>query len=356
MKITRIPAASAEALICPPGASVREAMRRLNAAPFPMQLIVEPSGKLIGAMTDGDIRRSLLRPDMSVENPVTESMQRNLVIGKAGAEAENLRLVQQTKSVIPFLPVVNEAGDLVEILVGTQGARAPETALVMAGGFGRRLGTTTRMTPKPLLQLGTRPILDHILEQLETAGIKQVYIAVHYLAEQFEAFIKSRDNCCNIELLHEREPLGTAGALGLLPASVNSTIIVLNGDIVTSVDFNALSNFHNRNNYDGTIAVAQHEVEIPYGVVRHSHDGIFEGIDEKPRLRQFVAAGLYLINPEIRALAPRANGIDMPELLNLARSVGLCIGLFPVHEHWMDIGRPQDLEAARTREGKTVAE
>jgi dTDP-glucose pyrophosphorylase len=323
-------------------------MQRLNAAPFPLQLVVDASGRLLGAMTDGDVRRSLLRLDGGAEQqPVSAAMQSNVLTGSVGEDARNLQRVRQTKSVIPFLPVVDKDGVLAEVLIGVPTRESLETALIMAGGFGRRLGATTSVTPKPLLSVGGRPILDHILERLEDSGVKQVFIAVHYLAEQFAEFIQQRKGRSEVRLIVEREPLGTAGALGMLPASIGVPVMVLNGDIVTSIDFGAMAQFHDRGSFDGTIAVAQHEVEIQFGVVRHSEDGIFEGIDEKPRVRHFVAAGIYLINPEVRTLVRPGQSLDMPQLLNLARSIGLRVGLFPVHEPWMDIGRPQDLEAAR---------
>ena len=159
-----------------------------------------------------------------------------------------------------------------------------------------------------------------------------------------------------MHILRETRRLGTAGSLSLLPVKIDTPLLVINGDVITKADFSALKNFHDHHNHDATLAVATYEFQIPFGVVRYSSDGIFDNIDEKPHVRHFVAAGIYYLAPEFLSLIPPDQPMDMPELLNLGRNVGLQVGLFPIHEYWIDVGRPTDLEAADRRPAETVLE
>ena len=188
--------------------------------------------------------------------------------------------------------------------------------------------------------------MQRILSDLEAAGVRRIFVSVHYLADQIEAFVEARENKANITTVKETKMLGTAGALSLLPEPLSGPILVVNGDLITQTDFEALNNFHWRHSHDASIAVAQHETEVPFGVVKQDENGLFQGIDEKPTIRHFVAAGIYYLSPECCALIPPDTRMDMPSLLNRIRAAGLKIGLFPIHEYWLDVGRPSDLERA----------
>jgi NDP-sugar pyrophosphorylase family protein len=305
------------------------------------QIVVSESGHVLGTVTDGDIRRAMLR-GVAMGDSVEMCMRKTPVLGRAGEDITNRVLLRRAW----FLPVVDAAGRLDHVLIQRRFEQPFNRALVMAGGFGRRLGNLTREKPKPLLPVGGRPILDRVLEQLEDAGISTIHLALYYRAGQIRDFIARRHNQAEIKFLEESEPLGTAGALAQLSNNVEEPILVANGDVLTQVDFGALYEFHSRHGYDGTVAVSRYETEIPFGVIRQTADGLFAGIDEKPRMTHFVAAGLYYLSPEFIALTPRGRPVDMPELLTLASGAGLRIGLFPVHEYWIDVGRPGDLAAA----------
>ncbi len=329
---------------------MREALERLNGlAEHLFQVVVDADGRIVGTLTDGDVRRAMLR-GVSLDKPVRSAMQGQPKIGRAGDHANNRDLLDVTR----FLPVVDDSDRLQHILVLDDRPETFREALVMAGGFGTRLGERTADSPKPLLQVGGRPILDLVLARLEEAGIADIHIAVHYRAEQIEAFVGSRENRSRIHFLREPEAMGTAGALSCLPGSVEGDILVVNADLVTRVDFGALREFHGRHEYDGTVAITRYEVPVPYGVIRQSVDGIFEGIDEKPVIERFVAAGIYVLSREIVALTPGGRAVDMPEVLNIAQRAGMRIGLFPLHEYWIDVGRPHDLEAADMDHGDAV--
>jgi dTDP-glucose pyrophosphorylase len=332
------------ACLCRADAAVRQAMEQINnTPPHEFVLVTDGDNRLVGTVTDGDIRRAILR-GVTLDDPVSSCMHREVIAGTAGQTRENYDLLANHP--ISFLPVVDERGRIVEVLCKGKRAADMVTALVMAGGFGQRLGERTKKVPKPLLSVGGRPLLDHVLGALETAGILRIYVAVHYLAEQIARFLDERSNAARIHLIVEEQPLGTAGALARLPQPVTTPVLVVNGDVLTRVDFAALQDFHVRHGFDATLCVARHDVEIPFGVVRYTEDGLFRGIDEKPRLTQFIAAGVYLLAPEFVAVVPREGAIDMPELFNLGKGIGLTVGLFPIHEYWTDVGRPDDLEAA----------
>jgi CBS domain-containing protein len=338
-------------LVCAPETSIRDVMTRIGRSRYLFQMIVDGNGRLLGTVTDGDVRRVVLR-GLGLENAVSECMQRQPTIGRAAADAEadNLRKLAALDGSVAFLPLVNESGAVTAVLIDTDRPAANVAALVMAGGAGRRLGEATKNMPKPLLPVGGKPLLEHVLERLEESGVLDIYVAVHYMFEKIEEFVAARRGDARIHLLHESTPLGTAGAIGLLPA-LTAPLLVLNGDVITNVALSSLLNFHRAHGLDGTIAAAQYQVQIPFGVIRHGEDGQFLGMDEKPRTNHFVAAGIYVLAPEFRPLVPPDTTMDMPELLNLARGIGFRLGLFPIHEYWTDLGRPSDLTAARERFG-----
>lgn len=332
--------------LCRADATTRDALGRLNATDHLFQLVVDGDGRLLGTVTDGDVRRAML-DGISLDEPISRCLHRNPLVGRAGEDAANLEKLRKIGGYKAFLPVIDAGGRVHEVLVtGVPSDVSLKTALVMAGGRGTRLGERTKDTPKPLLNVGDKPILEHVLTALEDAGVPEIFVSVHYLADQIEAFIGSRAGRARVRPVREGEQRGTIGALGQLPKPLRDAVLVVNGDVLSTVDFNAMAAFHARHGYDATIGVARHEIDIPFGVIRHTPDGQFERIDEKPRIGHFVAGGIYLLGPEFAALVPADRPMDMPELLNEGRALGLSIGLFPIHEYWRDIGRPHDLAAA----------
>jgi dTDP-glucose pyrophosphorylase len=333
---------------CEIGATIATALQRIDSAsPNLFQIVLSADGRVLGTITDGDIRRAILR-GATMSDSVDSCMQHTPIVGRAGEDISNRVLMRRAR----FLPVVDEAGRLDHILIQPRDEQPQLRALVMAGGFGRRLGPLTREVPKPLLPVAGRPILDRVLEQLESAGVASIYVALHYKGSQIKEFVLKRQNVADISFIDETEPLGTAGALAHLNNRIDEPILVINGDVMTRVDIPAMLEFAARHAYEGTIAVARHEIEVPFGVIRQTSDGRFAGIDEKPSVSHFVAAGLYYLSPEFIALTPRGRAVDMPELLTLGASAGLRIGLFPVHEYWKDVGRPGDLAAAHQDYGQ----
>jgi len=297
-------------LVCAPSTTIREALNRLNNdRSHVFQIVLDSERRVIGIVTDGDVRRAML-DGITLEDRVDKCMNGAPIVGVIGKTAANRSKLRE----VEFLPIVDAGGYIQQVLIQVR-AQLATRALVMAGGFGTRLGNQTQNVPKPLLPVGERPILDRLLCQLEDGGINAITIAVHYRADQVEAFVAGRNNRAAIDFIRETEPLGTAGALTLMPQAKDETIIIVNGDVVSQVDFAHLRAFHAEHDHDGTIAVSRYNVHIPFGVLRLGDDGLFSGIEEKPTNSYFVAAGIYMLSPEFAALAPHGRPVDMPELL-----------------------------------------
>ena len=336
-------------LICHPDDALSAVLERMSVAPQPFQVVVDGDGRLAGTVTDGDVRRALLR-GIALDQPVAETMHREPVtgrLGEDGANAQKLSLIARKNPNLAFLPLLDEGGGLREILVLDEPGAALPAVLIMAGGYGKRLGENTRTTPKPLLRVGDGPLLDHVIRRLEEARFADIYVSVHHMSDQIEGFVRARTGKASLQLIREDEPLGTAGAIAHLPAETAGALLVVNGDVLTNVAIAAFVDFHHRLGNDATVAAAQYEHQVPFGVIRHGEDGVLDGIDEKPTIRHYVAAGMYMLSQEMRDLVSPDRPMDMPDLLNAGRSSGLRVGIFPIHEYWTDIGRPEDLSAAR---------
>jgi dTDP-glucose pyrophosphorylase len=338
-----------------PELRLRDVMARINQLIPPMLIVASEDRRFLGTITDGDIRRLLLRGGGN-DSLAREIMQPHSTTGLVSTPQDNRRKLDALVATIRFLPVLNEDGTVAHLLLEDGPGLRSITALVMAGGFGRRLGDLTRTTPKPLLPVAGRPILDHVLESLESAGIRRIFISTHYLADQIESFVEKRDSIAKVRLVHETAPLGTGGAIGLLPSEYRTEgdLIVLNGDLISDVSFDGLVAFHRAHGHNATICVKEHRTPIEFGVIHFSDNNEFERIEEKPELSHFIAAGIYILDPAIAGLTKPGVRTDMPDLLNRARDVGLKVGVFPVHEHWIDVGRPRDLASAEKHgsEGK----
>jgi len=329
--------------VCQPGVPLRDVMQRFNDLPERFMVVVDPAGKPLGTITDGDLRRGILR-GLSLDTPVSVAMNTSPVIGR---RSDPKAVSMQSLNRVGFLPMVDASGSLCDIRLPSGQIEPVLDALVMAGGFGRRLGDRTLRTPKPMLEVGDKPMLEHMLTWLEDGGVRRIFVSVHYLSEQIEAYLANRKGAAEHEILRETNPLGTAGAAGFLAGRVKKPFLVANADVITRLDLASLTAFHHSHGHDGTLAVVPHVVDIPFGVIKQDDAGNFEGIDEKPRYSYFVSSGIYLLSPEFCNLVPQGQPFDMPDLLIAGRKAGLRIGVFPIHEYWRDLGREADLQSAR---------
>ena len=332
--------------------SIREVMERVSANARGIVLLVDADGRLAATVTDGDIRRAILRgADLSM--PVADLVAHEEpgpaggpVVASSQASPEALLELMRRYHVrhVPLLDAERRVVGLVRLedLIEEPGTFR---AVVMAGGFGTRLRPLTEDVPKPLLQVGDRPLIEHILGQLHAGGVRQVSVTTHYKPEAFKAHLGNGDRFgVDIDYVTEDAPLGTAGALGLMEPW-DSTLLVVNGDVLSRVNYRAMLDFHREHRALLTVGVRQYEVQVPYGVVEA--DGVHvRAINEKPVLRLFVNAGVYLLEPALHPRVATGHRIDMTELIDGLVRAGERVVNFPISEYWLDIGQLQDYQQA----------
>jgi dTDP-glucose pyrophosphorylase len=330
-----------------PEATLRKALQVIDEIGTQMALVVDADRRLLGTLSDGDIRRGLLR-GMSLAEPVSSAMYRNPTYARAGDDRAQI-LALMRRHGLHQMPVLDDDGRVVGFeVVGdffdTQLRTNP--VVVMAGGLGTRLAELTRDTPKPMLRVGTRPILETIIRGFADQGFREFHLAVNYKAEQIEAhFGNGAGLGVEIHYLRERERLGTAGALSLLPQLPSVPVVVTNADLLTKEDFAGMVDQHVHAGAAATMAVRDYEMQVPFGVVRE-REGLIEAIEEKPMQRFVVNAGMYVLSPEAVAMVPRERHFDMPTLFQLLVQARLPTRCHPVSGYWLDIGRMGDYERA----------
>jgi len=329
-------------------ATAEDALHILNSAALRIALIVDDENHLLGVLTDGDIRRGLLnRIDFS--QPVSAMMNTSPLKALVGTKRDTLRQMMESKSVL-HIPLIDSDGCLVG-LETLQHLLSPQIrnnwVFLMAGGFGTRLSPLTDKCPKPLLPVGGKPILESIIESFIEAGFRNFFISVHYMSEQIKNYFGDGSRW-NITILYieEETPLGTAGALGMLPESIDTPVVMMNGDVVTRLDFNALLDFHEAHQAKITMCVREYDMQVPFGVVE-GEESFVTSIIEKPVHRFFVNAGIYVVAPEAIKQTRPPQRLDMPDLVSNILANEDKVAKFPIYEYWLDIGRPDDFERAQ---------
>jgi dTDP-glucose pyrophosphorylase/CBS domain-containing protein len=329
---------------------IGEAIQRLDRAGLGVLLLVDDGYRLVGLLTDGDLRRALLRGD-PLSGPCSEIA--NLDPVRAALEisaAEALEIMDNARSFeINHLPLVDRDGRLAGLVLRTDMVSDVDldlSAVVMAGGLGTRLRPLTEDTPKPMLPVGGRPLMEHLIEQLRQSGIRRVNVTTHFQHDKIAGYFGDGGRFgVEIDYLSEDVPLGTAGALGRLPPQ-DTPLLVVNGDILTRVDFRAMLAFHRRQDAVFTVGVRRYGVDVPYGIVTCEGTDVRE-IVEKPRYEFLVNAGIYLLEPEILALIPPGRRFDMNDLIAAAVAEGRRVVSFPIVEYWLDVGQPGDYAKAQ---------
>lgn len=329
------------------GSTLKQAIERLEKNNIKTIFVLSGHGKLIGTVTDGDVRRCFLN-GFDIEEKLSYAMNSNFQSISEGDEV-SIAFDIFDRTGINIVPVLCKDGYVIEVLI--LGQRLDKTSrsnhvLIMAGGRGQRLWPLTKECPKPMLPVNGRPMLEIVIENCFQAGFRNFDISVNYLKEKImEHFGDGSTKGINIKYLEEEKPLGTAGAIRLLPEETNFPILVTNGDVLTSLDFRSLFDFHQKNKSDLTICLTQHILNVPYGVV--DFDGnVFRGIREKPSLTFQVCAGLYVMEKKVIDLIPVDSYYDMPDVIEKAKTNKLNVCVFPMHEKWIDVGLPASFEQA----------
>ena len=327
--------------------SLKESIDVLHYGGLRIALVVDNNRKLLGTVTDGDIRRVLIK-HTDMDCVITKVMNANPITAQE-LQSKGVIMSLMKDLNLMHVPIINKHGTLVgletlhHLLKDT---KHDNPVFLMAGGFGTRLYPLTKDTPKPLLKVGSKPILEMIIEQFISHGFHNFYISTHFKSEQIRNYFKDgRLHNVNIKYIHEDIPIGTAGSLGLLPDNLpDLPVIVMNGDLLTKVDFKNLLRFHSEHNLGATMCVRGYDFQVPYGVVEIDNYNIKE-IKEKPVHKFFVNAGIYVLN---RSLINKIDGkayLDMTDFLGKELDNG-GVSAFPIHEYWLDIGQMEEYEKA----------
>jgi len=342
-----------EKAVLAPSSTLGEAIRNLDASTLQISLVVDEKGTLLGTITDGDVRRAILRSE-TLETPVTNVMKANPIT--AGPDIDRKTVMKWMRQYqIAQVPIVDEQG----ILTGLETLKhmvqddcSENWVVIMAGGLGTRLRPLTETLPKPLIPVGGKPVLESIIERLAEQGFTRIFLSVNYQAEKVEAhFGDGSDWGVEISYLEENQRLGTAGALTLLPEAPSEPFLVMNADLVTAINFRRLLDFHNDQAADATMGVREYRFQVPYGVIEMSGNQITE-INEKPTQSYFVNGGIYALSPAVLRHVPEGQMYDMPTLFDKIISEGESASAFPIHEYWIDIGKFDDLDQAQKEYGK----
>lgn len=336
--------------LLPFNATLRHAIHNLDEAALQILLIISPDGTLIGTLTDGDIRRGLLR-GLDLSSSIESLVHREPLVVPPQLDRDTvLQLMQVNK--VHQLPVVGEDRRIVGLHVWDElmipGKRS-NLVVIMAGGQGTRLRPHTESCPKPLLLVAGRPMLEHIIERAKGEGFEHFVLAIHYLGHMIEDYFGDGSRWqVKIDYLREESPLGTAGAIGLLNPRPDVPFLVTNGDVLTDIHYGELLDFHCRHSASATMAVRLHEWQHPFGVVRTKGVDII-GFEEKPVTRSHINAGIYVLEPGATDVLNAGEHCDMPTLFSRLQERTARIIVYPMHEPWLDVGRVDDLERAQAR-------
>lgn len=335
--------------ILPADATIQQAISNLDLVAIKIVLVVNVAGELEGTISDGDIRRGLLK-GLDLNSPITDVIHRNpLVVPPEMGRELVQRLMVANK--VQQIPAVDERNNVVGLHLWDEITATPERSnlmVIMAGGMGTRLRPYTASCPKPLLLVAGKPMLEHIIEHAKLEGFSHFVLAIHYLGQMIEDYFGNGDRLgVQIDYLREQSPLGTAGALSLLIPRPAKAFVVTNGDVITDIRYGELLDFHIRNNAAATMAVRVHEWQHPFGVVQTQGIEIV-GLEEKPITRSHINAGVYALDPgALNALALDIP-CDMPTLFERLQAQTRRTVAYPMHEPWLDVGGPDDLNRVNT--------
>lgn len=335
--------------ILPFDATIGQAIHNLNEVSVKIVLVANAAGVLEGTISDGDIRRGLLK-GLDLNSPLTSIIHYNALVVPPDLGRE-LVMQLMVANKIQQIPVVDEHHHIVGLHLWdeiTMPPSRPNLMVIMAGGMGTRLLPHTEDCPKPLLTVAGKPMLKHIIERAKLEGFNHFVLAIHYLGHMIEAYFGNGERLgVRIDYLREESPLGTAGALGLLKPIPDAPFVVTNGDVITDIRYGELLDFHTRHTATATMAVRVHEWQHPFGVVQTQGVEIV-GFEEKPIARSHINAGVYALDPSALSVLTADAHCDMPTLFERLQVKSQRTVAYPMHEPWLDVGRPDDLKQANT--------
>ncbi len=333
--------------LIPPSASIRDAISAIEAGVMQLAMVVDEQMRLLGTVTDGDVRRGLLQGH-TLESPTNLVMNSLPTVARSHEDSQTILALMKLKQ-LRQIPIVDEFGrvmgvELLDELI--QDKERDNRVLLMAGGLGSRLAPLTDNCPKPMLKVGGKPLLETILANFIDQGFRHFYFSVNYLADMVKAHFGDGSRWgVQITYLHEKEKLGTAGAMTMIRDELTHPLIVMNGDLLTKVNFRQMLDLHVEQQAHATMGVREFNFQVPYGVVRLENNRLV-GIDEKPLQKFFISAGIYVINPDLLELLPKHTYYNMPTFFEELINQRYRTSVFPIREYWLDIGQMNDFKRA----------
>lgn len=324
--------------------SIQDAIEQLDLAMGLGLIVVDKNNTLLGSLTDGDIRRAITS-EKKLTDSVESIMFTNPTTGNKKSTTNELTALTKNGK-IKLIPIV-ENNIVIDVHTISLDEVKDIPVVLMAGGLGSRLGELTKDCPKPMLEVGGKPVLERIIDNFTRVGFKKFFISVNYKAHMIEDYFKNGAKFnCEIEYLREKERLGTAGSLSLLPEDMKGSMVVMNGDLLTLVDFRRLISFHNNHDSKITMCTRKFDIQVPYGVVNIENETI-KSMEEKPVHSFNVNAGVYVMDSSLLKYIPKNKYFDMPSFVDNAMENNNSTHCFPMIEKWIDIGKASDLEFAR---------
>lgn len=334
-------------ILISPHTQIIKALEIIDAGAMRFAIVVDEKYRLVGTLTDGDIRRGILR-GVSLDSSVSEVMNVDPISFSIHDDKQKIISVMKRKK-LQQIPILDDDGCVVSLELLTdilESDKRENWVILMAGGLGSRLSPLTDDCPKPLLKVGSKPILENIIDNFISQGFYKFYLSVNYKAEMIKEYFGDGTKWgIEIQYIHETRKLGTAGALSLIPEEPKEPVIIMNGDLLTKVNYNHLLDFHKENNSMATMCVREYEFQVPYGVVNVDNHRML-GIVEKPVQKFFVNGGIYVLEPKAIEFIPKNTYYDMPTLFETLIKENYESAVFPIREYWVDIGRMDDFRKA----------
>jgi dTDP-glucose pyrophosphorylase len=334
--------------IIPESYTVRQALRVLNDLGIASNVlfVTDGDGRLLGAITDGDIRRNLLK-DMSIDDNAAKAMNPDChAIGVGDIRTDVLKELRRKN--LMYVPVIDEKRMILNVL-NLEDFREiiPVDAVIMAGGKGERLMPLTKEVPKPMLTVGDKPIIEHNVDRLVQYGVKNIHVSINYLGHKIESFFGNGDSKgINIRYIREEQPLGTIGAIGLVDHFENDTVLLMNSDLLTNIDYGNFYNDFIRSGSDMAVATVPHHVDLPYAILELDEERVIS-LQEKPRYTYFANAGIYLIKKDLLRYIPKGVMYNATDLMEKVIAENRKLTNYPILEYWLDIGRLKDYQKAQ---------
>lgn len=340
-------------LVLSPIATIQNCIENLNKNSLKIVLIANENGELLGTISDGDIRRALLK-GFNLSSKIDGIVRRDALVVPPDLPSDLVRRLMVANK-ITQIPIVDESMRVIGLHLWdelSENSLLPNWMVIMAGGQGKRLMPLTANCPKPLLHVAGKPILERIIERAKESGFRKFVISINYLGHMIEDYFGDGSKFdVEIKYLNESKPLGTVGAISLLSSKPTESIIVTNGDVISDINFREILNFHERNKSDATMAVSPYEWQHPYGVVHLNNIDII-GFEEKPVTKTHINAGVYVLGSKSISLLEPGVYCDMPSLFERAKADGRRVIAYPMHEPWLDVGRINDFQLANTLDFK----